>query len=200
MAKRETRFQCRYVSAISTDLLPYPLGEDIDNIEAQVAALCTLSITNKRLNIPEKELMLNLGQIDQDTLHKTLNATTQLAVRDTEKDIYARYKTSMIAFKYHMICFSDTAKPKTPSFSGKKYFQVTTTNFGLMHVYCTTSKDQVKEFVEQYGIPRLMVTDNAFEERTGEWGKLCNSHVIEQRTTEPHTPNKIMLSARFKKW
>ena len=100
--------------------------------------------------------MLNLRQIDQDTLHKTLNATTQLAIRDTEKDCYARYKTSMIAFKYHwlshMVCFSDTAKPKTPSFSGQKYFQVTTTNYGSVHVYCMTSKDQahkaLKEFVE----------------------------------------------------
>jgi hypothetical protein len=104
----------------------------------------------------------------------------------------------MLAFKHrridHMTCFSDTAKPRTHSYSGNKYFQLTTTHFGLLHVYTMKSKSDahhaLKEFVERFGIPGTMLTDNAFEERTGEWGRLCNALVIEQRTTEPHTPKQ----------
>ena len=36
----------------------------------------------------------------------------------------------------------------------------------------------------------MVLTDNAFEQHTGDWGKLCIMLVIKQCTTEPHMPKQ----------
>jgi hypothetical protein len=47
---------------------------------------------------------------------------------------------------------------------------------------------EVLEFVcREYGVPRVMVSDNAKEETLGNWGRIAKQNLLKQRTTEPHS-------------
>jgi hypothetical protein len=39
----------------------------------------------------------------------------------------------------------------------------------------------------KYGVPRLLVSDGAKEERLGEWGRIVKQNLIPQSITEPHS-------------
>jgi hypothetical protein len=47
---------------------------------------------------------------------------------------------------------------------------------------------EVLEYVcREYGIPRILVSDNSKEETLGEWGRVAKHNLLNQRVTEPHS-------------
>ena len=59
------------------------------------------------------------------------------------------------------------------------------------------------EFVNDWGIPQFLRTDQAKEEWDGEWGQVRQHYLIPQKTTEPHSPcqnvSEFMIG-QHKKW
>jgi hypothetical protein len=59
----------------------------------------------------------------------------------------------------------------------------------LAEVYPMCSKAeapyQLDFFCKSYGLPQVLITDNAPGEVQGEWNKVVKQYLLTQRTTEP---------------
>ena len=152
----------------------------------------------RKLQIPMDLIKKNLGFISQPTLDLTLAATTQLVSHDGTMPLYKRYKTQQLALKYrrlpHVKLYSDTLKGAEPSAFGHKYSQAFVTDFNLSMHYPMRKKSEapaaLHQWIQKYGIPGTIITDNAKEETLGEWKRMCRQILIEQASTEPHTPQQ----------
>ena len=71
--------------------------------------------------------------------------------------------------------------------------QVFTSGEGLSLTYPMKHKSEAYKglncVMRKWGIPGTVVTDNAFEEVAGKWGKICpEALIVEQKQTEPQSP------------
>jgi len=111
--------------------------------------------------------------------------------------------------RLHMPFYSDTLFSGTRSIHGNKCTQVTT-NGMLIHVYPMASKseagDALSKFVEDVGIPDVVVVDGAQEQvgKNTEFSRTCKFYKIQQHQTEPYTPKQNRAEAAIgevkKRW
>jgi hypothetical protein len=83
-------------------------------------------------------------------------------------------------------------KSAVKSLQGNKYNQLFVNDKGWEYSYPmklkSDSPDALKTAFEKFGLPEIMVTDNAPELVKGEWGKMLKVHYVDAKTTEPHSP------------
>jgi len=98
--------------------------------------------------------------------------------------------------RLHMPFYSDTLFSGVASLHGNKCAQVTT-NGKFVHVYPMVSKseagDALSKFVQEVGIPEVIVVDGAQEQvgKNTEFNRTCRYYKIQQRQTEPYTQDRI---------
>jgi hypothetical protein len=67
-------------------------------------------------------------------------------------------------------------------------------HIGLVHVEFQASRGQADEalngYLQRYGIPEIIVHDNAREFTDGNFAKICKERGITQRRSAPYTPNQ----------
>jgi hypothetical protein len=88
--------------------------------------------------------------------------------------------------------YSDTMFPSIKSIRGHTCAQVFTDGHGFIRVYPLKKKGDAHhalvQFIQDVGIPKSLLTDNATEEVRGEWGQVVRKYHIKPRMTEPASP------------
>jgi hypothetical protein len=159
------------------------------------ARVSTIRTDIRRLNLDPKELQERFGGVSLEVVSNTLKNTTQHAFRDGTMPMARRYKTSMQQLRYRRLkdtWYSDTMKSAVKSLQGNLYNQLFVNDKGWEYSYPMKLKsdapDALKSAFKKFGLPEIMVTDNAPELVKGEWGKMLKVHYVEAKTTEPHSP------------
>ena len=87
--------------------------------------------------------------------------------------------------------YTDTMFKEHPSACGNTCFQIFVTAEGFVTGEPMKSKSDaylaLDHVCRNYGVPKLLVSDNAKEESLGNWGRITKQYLIKQRMTEPHS-------------
>ena len=124
----------------------------------------------------------------------TLKATTQRGVRQLTSPLSRRFRTRQTHLNYSFLrsnVYSDTFFFQTKSVRGFTCAQIFVTDTYFAQTYNMQSKSEaaykLELFVQEYGLPKMLLTDNAMEETRGMWERVVTKLLIPQRTTEPHS-------------
>jgi hypothetical protein len=127
--------------------------------------------------VPEL-LAKRLGTI-LDIDEETLQVTTQRGIRQLTSDLGGRFRTRQIHLHYHILqtdVYSDTLFSETKSVRGYECAQifVASQDFAVVHPVKLKSDAPYKLdlFCKTYGLPLMLLTDNAPEDTKGEWNKV----------------------------
>ena len=135
----------------------------------------------------------------------TLKMTTQRGIRVMVDQLTRRFCTREAQLQYqyqHGPVYSDTLFHEKNSLRGYNSGQVMVAeNF---HTKFYPMKSKADAFVSlnaycmKYGIPNPIITDNAGEELGSDWDRVLEKFLMDQRTTEPHSPwqNKAEAAIR----
>jgi hypothetical protein len=166
----------------------YPLPES-------TRTLFALSTDEKRSVITPEVLACrwNIGLL---TAKRTLSVTTQVGIRNVLVPAERRTRQMLNHLRFPTLradIYSDTMfASKLGSLRGHTTAQVFTNGRGYDCFYPIKSKkfapQALTSFIQDNGIPKLLITDNAPEEYAGEWGKICRKYRIQQKATVPHSP------------
>jgi hypothetical protein len=133
--------------------------------------------------------------IGSEAAERTLRTTTQEGMCYVEGHMERRLRTSQSHLRYPVLSvtiYSDTMFPGVKSIRGYTCVQVFTDRHGFIRVYPLKKKAEAHHalvrFIQDVGIPRALLTDNAPEEIRGEWGRVVRKYHIKPRTTEPASP------------
>jgi hypothetical protein len=87
--------------------------------------------------------------------------------------------------------YTDTFFKDKTSARGNQCVQLFVTSEGFVAGKPIKSKADAYEVLEyicrEYGVPSLLVSDNAKEELLGNWGRVTKQNLIRQRVTEPYS-------------
>ena len=160
---------------------------------------------NRRCTVEPTTLAKRLG-ISQYNAHLTLNATTQLAVRNVSAPLSQRVRTRQAQLRHRRLqcrVYSDTMFSEQKSALGNTCAQVFLAgDCGFSDVYGMQTKaeagDKLNTFVQSYGIPEELTTDGAKEETMGTWNAVRKKFLIHQTITEPYTPSQNKTELEIK--
>jgi len=193
-------------------LAEYAIANRIDN-EAACSRIYTPNGINERLlgsfsltsavqsagrkvrTTPEE--LSRLFHIGLETARRTLQATTQLAVRSAIHPITRRYKTDLVrgleARRMPGRWYSDTYFSKYKSLTGNTCGQIFT-DTRYIGTYPLTTKAHaghaLSDFTHDVGVPAEMIIDNSLEQTApgSAFMKLTKQMHISTKTTEPYSP------------
>jgi len=168
---------------------------DVYHVEDSLRSLFALSTEEKRSVITPEVLSRRWG-IGLAVAKRTLSVTTQAGIRNvlapTERRSRQRYNHLQFPTLRADI-YSDTmfTESKKPSLQGYTAAQVFTNGKGFDCFYPIKTKGLAHEalthFIQDSGIPKTIITDNAREETDGEWGRICRKHRIQQKVVAPYS-------------
>ena len=201
--------EARYTAAIDVDraastLLEAttPLHEPTPNqhrsIEALAAQLASSSTIRKRRGFVSPAQLAERWGIGLETAKKTVEATTQLAVRDFTHTKGGR-RLKPYAWQLHhprrdTKVYTDTLFAKCTSLRGNKMAQVFFTEDHATHVFPMKERSEahiaLDDFFRRMGVPHTIVPDNAKELTMGDFKRKCQKHSVALEPIEPHTPNQ----------
>lgn len=156
-------------------------------------------------NIDYGRLRRIFGGVSEDTVIKTLAATTHMVQRSAVMPIHKRFKTKFQQLRYRRLkctLYSDTFSSNVTSTRGHTKTQgfVCGDAFYVMHYPMKSEKHAaqgLKEFVHTIGIPAQVHTDNAKVETLSEWKDFLASHWIKASVTEPYTAKQNKCEHEF---
>ena len=133
--------------------------------------------------------------ISLETARRTLDATTQLGIRQRTADLVRRFKTNDRALRYNRLnveMYTDTAKAGVKSHDQMLYIQVYATHGGWVKAYpMATKADTVhtlQDLLKEVGVPAKLILDNSLEQTKGDFRKMARDAGIRIVQTEPHSP------------
>ena len=170
-----------------------------DDLGAALQAHRNISAVRSKERKPQVDAatLASRWKIGFEAARRTVEATTQQAVRILTGDkLVRRFRTNDRRLRYRRISatvFSDTLFSTVKSwFRKNKCAQVFATTFGWCRGYPMESKrDAHKGLVklfEDVGVPKLLVVDNAKEEKMGEFNKIARQHGSRVKSNEPYSP------------
>jgi hypothetical protein len=183
----------RYIRSVQTSLDPN-IDPYLNTFERSYNRfLYATSSTVHRTNVPIEVLARRWGTT-LNTAERTLTQTTQRGLRYLEGPLDRRFRTrqKQLDCKYIKTnMYTDTMFKEKPSVCGNTCFQLFVTSEGFVAGQPMKSKahayDALDYICRTYGVPQLLVSDNAKEETLGDWGRITKHYLIRQRTTEPHS-------------
>ena len=178
--------------------LGVPDDEDsVQGIEAVARHVAMATTTKERAGFVDAQKLAKNWKIGFELAKKTLDATTQLAVRDfTHTSGGRRLKPLHWVLKQpRLSCevYTDTLFGKCRSLRGNKCAQIFATPFHYVRAFPMKKEKEAHEaldmFFHQVGVPHVMVSDGAKAEKEGEFLKKCRKAQCPVHPTEPYTPN-----------
>ena len=168
----------------------------------RVKAVASKAATSgKRQPIVNAEKLAKMWGIGIERAKKTVQETTQQAVRDVTKPLTRRFRTRKALLRrrrFRGTTYSDTAFAKFKSARGNTCIQVFVTDFGLSVAYPMKAKEDAHKslslFFNEYGVPEHIHTDNATEMQayrkgSRKWSQTCTDEGgIKCTTIEPYSP------------
>jgi len=165
------------------------------------------SSKNHRPKVQKEELMKVWGIIGLEAAERTLQATTQLVVRNALHPIGRRFRAEVAQLRYNRLSgrhgrfYSDTMfGPK--SLRQNSMCQIFCNDVDFVKCIPMRMKmqagDALEEFLQDVGIPADMHVDEAKELNLAKWGTVVKKFGIRQTQTEAYTPeqNRAELTIR----
>ena len=136
-----------------------------------------------------------------DTAQKTLQATTQLAIRQAIHPIQRRFRTEIMQLRYprlggrHGKFHTDTFFSKVPSLTGCTMGQIYTNDINFTKFIPMKKKsdapDTLLAFMQDVGIPSDLHSDDAKELTQGRMGEITRKAWIKTSQSEPYSPWQV---------
>ena len=141
------------------------------------------------------ELLSQRWMIGLEMAKQTMDATTQKGVRNIVAPGKRKLYQRTLHLQYPSIkdrMFSDPILSKMNSTRGNKAAQVFTNGKGFDALYPVKSKkfgyEGLNDFLAEFGVPPVMVTDNAGEETgpNSKWSEICKKFSLRQDHIVPY--------------
>lgn len=162
--------------------------------ELRRSQLSAVSRDHRQCPITDEDLAKR-WHIGIEAAKRTLQTMTQNRMRFVRGRLERRLRTSQAHLRYPVISvtiYFDTMFPGIKSIRGYTCAQVFTDGHGFTRVYLLKKKAEaypaLVRFIQDVGIPKSLLTDNAPEETRGEWGQVVRKYHIKPRMTEPSSP------------
>ena len=160
-----------------------------------------VTIQGEKAKVTPKDLATAWG-IGLSTAKRTIRVTTQAGLRN----IYApserkvRLKAPWLKFPaLNTAIYSDQMYSKVPSIGGEVGGTVFTDGKGFDAFYpFRTAKsypDSMMSFIQEFGVPKTLVTDGASEMQKGRGRATCNEYRIHLKHTVPYSPWQNLAEA-----
>ena len=164
------------------------------SLSREIAAARTVK---RRKGFVDHRTLAQRWKIGEDTAKRSLERTTQLAVRDfTDATKSRRLKPCTLQLRYPRLnttLYSDVLVGRCTSLLGNKYATVFCDENHWTFVDPIKSRSEVDESLtrlfQRYGIPKTIVPDNAKELTEGAFKKKCGRAGVAVHPIEAHTPN-----------
>ena len=159
--------------------------------------LASLQTTKKRPGFVDAKKLAKNWSIGLKAAARTIDATTQMAVRDfsdvSGKRRLKPHHTMMDWKRIQGTVYTDTLYGPCKSLSGKTHSQVYATDYQYVQTYSMErEKDAhltLQQFFSEVGVPNTIVSDGAKAETQGEFAKLARKAQCQQHPVEAYTPN-----------
>ena len=159
--------------------------------------LSSMSTVKKRKGFVDADKLTKNWKIGKEAARRTLEATTQRAVRDfthTTGGVRLKPYTWMLRHpRLDTKVYTDTMFGKVKSLRGNKCAQVYCTSFQYVKVIPMVKKSQahlsLDKFFNEVGVPMQMVPDNAPELVKGDFRQKCQRVQCPVTPVEAYTPN-----------
>ena len=170
----------------------------IDPLEKLGRQLAAATTTKKRRGFVNAEQLAKNWGIGKEVAQRTIEVTTQLAVRDFSHNEGGRMmKPTSYVLNHRRLgadVYTDTMFGKCKSLDGNNCCQVFATDYHYIKAYPMKSKADchmtLKEFFTDVGIPRVLIPDNAKEMVQGETRKVANKAQMPIHPIEAYKPNQ----------
>ena len=172
---------------------------DIDSYaDALYCNISSTKTTSNRKGLVSAEQLSKRWHIGLESAQRTIDRTTQLAVRDfTSTTGTRRLKPYAMQLKYPRLnveMYVDILIGRTTSLMGNKYAAVYCTPFHWMTVDPIKKRSDVHQTLDtlfrRVGIPKVLIPDNAQELTQGEFRRKALKAQAAIHPIEAHTPNQ----------
>jgi hypothetical protein len=164
-------------------------------------SICSAQSSSRRSNNNDALALAKQRGIGLETATKTLNATTQLVIRQAIHPIQRCFHTEVMQLRYprpggrHGCFYTDTFFAKTPSLGGSKMAQVYINNVHFTKIIPMKTKAEAPgthvQFMQDIGIPSHLHSDDAKELTQGRMGDIVHKCWIKATQSEPYSPWQV---------
>jgi hypothetical protein len=152
-----------------------------------------------------KEDLAKRWYISHETAARTLDVTTQQGLRYVEGPLERRLRTSQAHMRFptlNIVTYTDTMFSSNESVRGYTCTQVFMDGHFFCRVYPMRMKGDAPHalmmFIHEVGVPKTLLSDRAFEEMRGQWGRIVKQYHIDHRTTEIKSPWQNRMEAEIR--
>ena len=167
---------------------------DVYPVSDEGRRLFSLS-TGEQRSVLTPEVLSQRWNIGLASARRTMQSTTQSGIRNVLAPGERKLRQRLDHLKYPTLkgrFYSDTSFANIKSLRKHAAAQHFTNGLGYDRFYPMASKSQcstaLMAFIQQAGIPQILITDNAPEEVAGEFKETCRVHHIQQKFVVPHSP------------
>ena len=179
------------------DFLLQELGVTERGLGALSKVLASAKSTKQRAGFVDAQQLAKNWKIGVDAAKRTVEATTQLAVRDfSTVSGGRRLKPAHWVLKRKRIqadVYTDTLYGRCKSLRGNTHAQIFATPFQFVRAFPMASKGDahyaLDDFFDQVGVPQVMIPDGAKEMTQGDFVKKCRKAQCPMHPVEAYTPN-----------
>ena len=151
------------------------------------------SSTEHRSTVPPNVLAKRWGT-SLTIAEQTVKTTWQRGLRYLQGPLTRRFRTRQKQLERRYLntrLYTDTFFKDKASARNNTCFQLFVSAEGFVAGEPLTTKadawQALNNLCRNYGVPRLLISDNAKEETLGDWRRVIKHHLIKQRMTEPHS-------------
>ena len=195
--RRETRHLAALDCDRYADLLLRELGVTENHVDKDTSKVAATTTVTKRPGFIDADTLATNWNIGKEAAKRTLEATTQLAVRDFTNTSGGRRLKPLhwVLNQPRLQCevYTDTFFARTKSLRGNTCAQIFATAFHFVRAYPMKDKkhahESLDDFFHEVGVPQVLVPDNAKELVLGEFKKKCRRAQCPVHPIESYTPN-----------
>lgn len=198
----EKDFQAdRFICELQTLQLMHPFSHTLCNKIIPTVKISGTQSTTQRYSESLQDKISLLFGIGLDTATRTLNATTQLAIRNSIHPIHRRFRTEVAQLRYPRLggrygkFHTDTFFSSLPSLSKCTMGQMYTNDVDFTEFYPMKSKSEAADtlisFMQDIGIPSDLHSDDAKELTGGRMSELLRKFWIKSSQSEPYSPWQV---------
>ena len=188
----------RYAAALMDQL--GITSRHVDELAHHLAAAKT---TKKRHGFVDAHRLAKNWKIGVEAAKRTVEATTQMAVRDfTHTTGGRRLKPHHWVLNHARLdceVYTDTLIARCKSLRGNTCAQVFATAFHFVRVFAMESKKDahysLDDFFREVGVPQVLIPDNAKELTQGQFRRKCRRAQCPIHPVEAYTPNVNLAEA-----
>ena len=196
-------FQPRSIYSVTTTRTSAAL--DVDSFAPELWIDATYTSPKRKGHVDYKTLAKR-WKIGEETAKRTIEKTTQLAVRDlTSSTKSRRLKPYTLQLKYPRLdttMYADVLIGKCKSLLNNQYATVFGTDFQWVFVDPIQSKSDchysLDNLFSTVGIPKFIVPDNAKELTQGDFKRKCQRAQCKILPIEPYTPNMNLVEGNIR--